>query len=150
MDENQVRAIVQSMLQVSQYSVPKVAFHSHNGTDSDRVSFRNLTHSLFITATNTTSGTVATVFDQFNAPINSTITGVFLISNDTTAGNISVYNGDPSKVPTTSRTVATLVKGTTAGAMVGATSLANTTGATLVTVKSDSAGNARVFITFST
>lgn len=76
-------------------------------------------------------------------PFTATITGIFLVSKDTTAGNITIAD--------TTGTVATIAKGVTAGALVGATSLANTTvtsGDTL-TIVSSSAGNATVFITFT-
>ncbi len=76
-------------------------------------------------------------------PFNAVITGVYLISEDVTAGNITIAD--------TAGTVATIAKGTVSGVMVGAASLANTTvtaGDTL-TIVSSSAGNARVFITFT-
>lgn len=142
MNEQDIRRIVVEMMQNTQYSVAKVPYHVHTGTDSNRIAARNLQYALFPTATTTNGTTAVYVFDATNAPINPTITGVFLVSSDTTAGNISVYNSG--------KTVATLVKGTVAGAMVGATSLSNSTMATNVTVKSDSAGNSTVFMTFST
>ena len=76
-------------------------------------------------------------------PFNATITSVSVISQDTTAGTITVAD--------TAGTVATIAKGTVAGAMTGAVSLANasiTSGNTL-TVVSSSAGNAYVKITFT-
>ncbi len=76
-------------------------------------------------------------------PFTCTITGVYLVSQDTTASNITVAD--------TAGTVATIAKGTVSGVLVGAASLANTTvtaGNTL-TVVSDGAGNANVFITFT-
>lgn len=90
-----------------------------------------------------TDGTTAVSVWADGAPANLTITGVYLISLDTTAGNITVEN--PA-----STVVCTIAKGTTAGVMVGATSLANTTVAvgTDVVVDSSSAGNAKVFITY--
>lgn len=69
-----------------------------------------------------------------------TITAVAVIALDTTAGNITLKNG--------ASTVATVAKGTTAGGLVGATSLSNTSvdnGATL-SVVSSSAGNATVLV----
>lgn len=90
-----------------------------------------------------TNGT--TPVNVFTAALtfNLTITGIYLISDDTTAGNITIAD--------TAGTVATIAKGTTAGVMTGASSLANTSvsvGNTL-TVVSSSAGNATVFITYS-
>jgi hypothetical protein len=90
-----------------------------------------------------TNGTTPVNVIAATVPFTATITGVYLISNDTTAGNITVAD--------TAGTVATIAKGTSAGVMVGAISLANTTvtsGNTL-TIVSSSAGNATVFITFT-
>lgn len=87
-----------------------------------------------------TNGT--TNVNVFTAPVDLTITGVFLGALDTTAGNITVLNG--------SDTVVTIAKGTTAGAMVHGTTLANASvsAGTVVQVDSSSAGNARVYITY--
>lgn len=90
----------------------------------------------------TTGTTAVNVFGSNGAPFALTIGGAFLISQDTTAGNITLkVNGN---------TVATIAKGTTSGAMVGAVSLSNTTVAAgdAVTVVSSSAGNAEVIITY--
>ena len=95
-------------------------------------------------ATVETSGTTAvSVFGASGLPYAVTITGVFLVSLDTTAGNITVEN--PA-----STIVCTIAKGTAAGALVGATTLANTSVAagTNLVVDSSTAGNARVYITF--
>lgn len=91
-----------------------------------------------------TDGTTAvSVFGASGLGYAVTITGVFLISLDTTAGNITV------EAPA-STVVCTIAKGTAAGALVGASSLANTSVAagTNVVVDSSSAGNAKVFITY--
>jgi hypothetical protein len=92
----------------------------------------------------TTNGTTAVnVFGSKGAPFSGTITGVFVIALDTTAGNIT------PKV--NSNTVVTIAKGTTAGVLVGGVTLANTSfnpGDT-VQVVSSSAGNAQVFITYT-
>lgn len=141
-DENQVRMIVQSMLKDAQYSVAKVPAHTHNRIDSLPVAQHDLTNTLGIVAADTSGTATIAVFTPENRPIQPTITGVFLISKDTTAGNVSIYNSG--------KTVATIVKGTTAGAFVGATSLSNSTSATNVTVASDSAGSATVFLTYKT
>ena len=37
MDENQVKQIVQSVLQQSQYKVGGVPYHTHNGIDSPKI-----------------------------------------------------------------------------------------------------------------
>lgn len=89
------------------------------------------------------TGTTAASVWTGGAPTALTITGVWLISNDTTAGNVTVEN--PA-----STVVATIAKGTTAGALVAATSLANTSVAagTDVIVDCSSAGVAQVFITY--
>lgn len=93
--------------------------------------------------TASTNGTTAVnVFGTKGAPFKGTITGVFVISQDTTAGNIT------PKVA--GSTVVTIAKGTTSGALVGGVSLANTAfnpGDT-VQVVSSSAGNAQVYINY--
>lgn len=98
----------------------------------------------YFTVAADTNGTTPVDVIAATVPFACTITGVYLISEDTTAGNITLAD--------TAGTVATIAKGTSAGVMVGATSLANTSvalGDTL-TIVSSSAGNARVFITFTT
>lgn len=92
-----------------------------------------------------TNGTTAvSVFGASGLDNDITITGVFLVALDTTAGNITV------EAPA-STTVVTIAKGTTAGALVGGTTLANTavSAGTNVVVDSSSAGNARVYITYT-
>lgn len=98
----------------------------------------------FTVATDTDGTTAVSVFGASGLDVAVTITGVFLISQDTTAGNITVEN--PA-----STTVCTIAKGTASGACVGATTLSDTTVAagTNLVVDSSSAGNARVFITFT-
>lgn len=153
-----------------QYGVRKVPFHTHNNLDAPQLKFTGLSdapNSLinnagdmllvneygtalqlftgrFCIATNTNGTTNVNVFGSAGAPYPLTITGVFVISLDTTAGNITVLQGG--------NTVCTIAKGTTAGAMVGATTLSNTVYATGDTcqVDSSSAGNATVFITYTT
>ncbi len=72
------------------------------------------------------------------APAPFLIVAMRVTSLDTTAANISLKNG--------SSTVATIAKGTVAGVITGATSIANNnvTPGTDVTVVSSSAGNALV------
>lgn len=98
----------------------------------------------FTVAVDTNGTTAVSVFGSSGLSVAVTITGVFLVAQDTTAGNITVEN--PA-----STVVCTIAKGVTAGALVGATTLANTTVAagTNLVVDSSSAGNARVFITFT-
>ncbi len=95
-------------------------------------------------AVDTNGTTAVSVFGAAGLEVAITITGVYLVSQDTTAGNITVEN--PA-----STVVCTIAKGTTSGALVGATTLSNTTVAagTNLVVDSSSAGNARVFITFT-
>jgi len=91
-----------------------------------------------------TNGTTnVSVFGAAGLPTAITITGVFLVALDTTAGNITVENG--------ASTVVTIAKGVTSGALVGGVTLANTVVAagTDLQVDSSSAGNARVFITYT-
>lgn len=98
----------------------------------------------FTVAKDTNGTTAVSVFGASGLSVDVVITGVYLISKDTTAGDITVEN--PA-----STVVCTIAKGTAAGALVGATSLANTTVAagTNLVVDSSSAGNATVFITFT-
>ena len=98
----------------------------------------------YFTVAAATNGTTPVNVIAATVPFNATITGVYLVSEDTTAGNITVAD--------TAGTVATIAKGTVSGVMVGAASLANTaiTSGNTLTIVSSSAGNARVFITFTT
>lgn len=87
--------------------------------------------------------TAVSVFGSTGLPFAITITGVYLIARDTTATNITV------EAPA-STVVATIAKGTAAGALVGASSLANTSVAagTNVILDGSSTGVAQVFITY--
>lgn len=98
----------------------------------------------FTVAADTNGTTAVSVFGASGLNVPVTITGVYLVSQDTTAGNITVEN--PA-----STVVCTIAKGTSTGALVGATTLSNTTVAagTNLVVDSSTAGNARVFITFT-
>ena len=146
LDENKVRQIVNSILSQNQYSVAKTSAHEHNGIDSARVQYNNLSNapSYFCVASTTTGTTAVNVFGSGGANFSLVVTSMSLISNDTTAGNISAYNNGA--------TIATIAKGTTSGGMVGATSVANTTYSKgkPFTITSTSAGNATVLITFTT
>jgi hypothetical protein len=95
-------------------------------------------------AVNTNGETPVSVFGASGLGTAATITGVYLVSLDTTGGNITVENPAAS-------VVVTIAKGSSTGALVGGTTLADTAVAagTNVIVKSSSAGNARVFITFT-
>lgn len=97
----------------------------------------------YFSVSKSTSGTTPVNVFAATVPFACTITGVYLISKDTTAGNITVAD--------TAGTVATIAKGTTSGAMVGAVSLANTSVASgdTLTIVSSSAGNATVVINFT-
>lgn len=87
--------------------------------------------------------TAVSVFGSAGLPFAITITGVYLIARDTTATNITV------EAPA-STTVCTIAKGTAAGALVGASSLSNTSvpANTNVVVDGSSTGVAQVFITY--
>jgi hypothetical protein len=97
--------------------------------------------SLIIAETNGTSA--VSVFGTAGLEVDVEITGVYLVSLDTSAGNITVEN--PA-----STVVCTIAKGTVAGVLVGGTTLANTTvtAGTNLVVDSSTAGNARVYITY--
>lgn len=97
----------------------------------------------FTVATDTNGTSAVNVFGSGGAPVALTITGVYVVALDTTAGNITVQQA--------ANTVCTVAKGTSAAALVGATTLSNATYAAgdVCTVLSSSAGNARVFITFT-
>lgn len=71
------------------------------------------------------------------------ITSILVVSQDTTAGNITVEN--PAGT-----VVATVAKGTTSGVVIGAAALSTTTVAagTNLVVKSSSAGVGRVIINY--
>ena len=91
-----------------------------------------------------TNGTTnVSVFGATGLPTDITITGAFVVSLDTTAGDITVVNGTDI--------VVTIAKGTASGALVGGVTLANTIvpAGTDLQVDSSSAGNARVFITYT-
>lgn len=148
MDEAQILALIRKELdaraQSSQYKVSKVPFHTHNNLDSPPISFHSLTNAphTFTIAATTDGTTNVNVFTSGGAPYALTIIGVFLISLDTTAANITVLQRG--------NTVCTIAKGTTAGALVGATSLSNTlyNVGDVFQVDSSSSGNAKVFITY--
>lgn len=98
----------------------------------------------FVAVADTNGTTAVSVFGASGLAHAITITGVYLVSLDTTTGNITVEN--PA-----STVVCTIAKGATAGALVGATTLSNTAVAagTNLVVDSSSAGNARVYITYT-
>jgi hypothetical protein len=87
--------------------------------------------------------TAVSVFGVSGLPFPITITGVYLISRDTTATNVTV------EAPA-STVVATIAKGTSAGVVVGASSLANTAvpANTNVILDGSGAGVAQVFISY--
>lgn len=95
----------------------------------------------FSKGVDTTNTTPVDVFGA-TVPFSGTVRAVYVISKDTTAGNITVTS--------TAGTIATIAKGTSAGVMTGATSLANTafSSGNTFTVVSSSAGEATVIIHF--
>lgn len=145
MDEQQVRQIVKTMMIESQYNLGGVVYHAHTGLDSPHVLYRNIENSpgYWCSVTATTGTTAVHIFGAKEGQFNAVITGMFLISNDTTAGNITLTNNG--------NTVATIAKGTSAGVLVGATSVANVNYSipNSLTVVSSSVGNATVFVTFT-
>ncbi len=91
----------------------------------------------------TTNGaTAVNVFGAGGAPCALTILGAFIVSQDTTAGNITLQQA--------ANTVFTAAKGTAAGAFVDSGTISNATyaAADVCTVLSSSAGNAKVYIFF--
>ncbi len=179
MDEQDIRRIAKQVYDEQatsdQFAVPAVPVHYHNNIDAPAFPFLNLrdvpksyylkankavvvnetetglTFGALVGVTNyytvakTTNGTTAVdVFDSAGAPYPIVVTGVFLVSQDTTAGNITLKQA--------ANTVVTIAKGTVSGTLVGGVSLANTTYAQgdACTIVSSSAGNATVFITFTT
>jgi hypothetical protein len=149
MDDYDIRKIAQEeiekALDKAQYGVKKVPFHVHNNIDAPPIAYINIINApqYFTVATDTNGTTNVNVFGTGGAPFPMTIIGVYLISKDTTAGNITVLRR--------ADTVCTIAKGTTTAAMVGATSLSNTVyrAGDTCQVDSSSAGNATVFITFA-
>lgn len=108
------------------------------------IDYDNMASGVTFTRTVDSNGTTAVPVFTSGAPVACTITGVTLVALDTTATNITVEN--PA-----STVVCTIAKGTSAGAVIGATTLANTTVAAgnVVIVDGSGAGLARVTITFT-
>ena len=94
-----------------------------------------------VVATNGT--TPVNVFGTGGAPFALTVTGAFIVSLDTTTGNITLQQA--------SNTVFTAAKGATAGVFVTSGTLSHTTyaAADACTVLSSTAGNAIVYIFFT-
>lgn len=128
-----------------QYTVSLVPYHVHNNLDAPPIPYSNISGApQFFTVVATTNGTTnVNVFSANGAPFPMTVVSVFLIANDATAGDITVLRR--------SDTVCTIAKGTTSGALVGATSVSNTVyrAGDACQVDSSSAGNATVYITFT-
>ena len=148
MDENKVREIIRDENEKARFNTNNTVFHTHNNIDAPFIPFLNISSAPnYFCVASTTNGTTPTaVFGSNGAQFNLTVTGCFLISLDTTAGNILVKNKG--------NTIATVAKGTTAGALVGATALSTGTLASYIkgdsfTVESSSAGNATVFLSFT-
>lgn len=174
MEKDDISKLIDEKIKSSQkdalYQTSNYTYHTHNNIDSPILPFTslggvpnsfvghpgdmllvnstanalNFFTGFFTVAKDTNSTTPVNVFGASGAPFALIVTGVYLVSKDTTAGNITLKQA--------ANTVATIAKGTTSGAMVGAVSLANTTYALgdVCTVVSSSAGNATVFITFTT
>lgn len=168
--KNLIHQEIEASRRTAQFSTSRVPFHRHNNLDSPQLGFIGLRDApasfsgqsgevamvnnnesalIFsplygVVAKDTNGTTNVNVFSSSGAPFAFTVTGVFLISKDTTAGDITLLQGG--------NTVCTIAKGVTAGVMVGATSLSNTVYAVgdVCQVDSSSAGNATVFITFTT
>ena len=102
-----------------------------------------VTGKIYSTVAARTNGTTPVNVFGATVPFGATVTGAYLVADDATAGNVTIAS--------TAGTLATIAKGTTAGALVGATSIANPTIASgnTFTVVSSSAGNGTVFITFT-
>lgn len=95
-----------------------------------------------VTCVSTAGTTDTDVFGSTNG-FKGTVTGVYLIAKDATAANITLIGPEG--------TYCTIAKGTSAGGLVGATSLSYTAiskDGTLKVDSSDNTGNAFVFITY--
>ncbi len=97
----------------------------------------------FSVAVDTNGTTAVDVFGASGAPVALTVTSVVSVAKDTTAGNITLKQA--------ANTVVTIAKGTSAGVLVGGTSLSHTDYAPgdACTVVSSSSGNSTVIITFA-
>ena len=112
--------------------------------ESGAITGTNLATGTAASVTKDSNGTTAvSVFGASGLDYAITITGVSLVALDTTATNITVEN--PA-----STVVCTIAKGTSAGAVVGATTLSNTEVAagTNLIIDGSGAGLARVTITY--
>lgn len=111
-------------------------------TDEEGTATLNQSKNIISAVSNGT--TAVSVFGATGLPYAITIDAVWLIARDTTATNITV------EAPA-STTVCTIAKGVTAGAVIGATSLSNTSvpAGTNVIVDGSSTGVAQVFIQYS-
>lgn len=131
--------------------------HTHDGATSLVLVPKNLQGDyLFDSITVNTNGTTPiNIFGGLSAttnvnksPLNITIKAIYLISRDTTAGNIQVKNAGNSVI--SDNAGAGIAKGVVAGAMTGAVTLANVnvTITNTFTVVSSSAGNTQVIIIY--
>ncbi len=138
--------------EVHQMIVEAIKMHRHDGVLTQLVYLTQLfgyrvrwsdilnINELSFNLSTTTNGTTPVNFlASGTTPASFTVIGIQVTSLDTTAGNITIKNN--------ASTVATIAKGTVAGVITGATSLANTafTAGTTPSVVSSSAGN--VFVT---
>jgi hypothetical protein len=147
----------------SQFTLSPVPMHTHNGTDSQKIPYSPSDHThdgvnskkisflsldnrptvplSSISAANTNGTTPVSVSSL--VPLQCTLTGVFIVSADTTAANISILNNGV--------TIATVTKPTTIGAMAGSSAIygINHPAGMPITVVSSSSGNSTVFITYN-
>lgn len=147
--QNYVKNQIASDKKDSLYSTKNSSGSTHNGIDGPKIPYVNLSNApgYFCSSTLTNGTSPVFVFGGnkgFNAVLfNATITGVFVGSNDSTAGTVTVTNNG--------QTVTTVAKSVTPGTVTNATSVTNTTyvRGNKLSVVSSSGGNSFVFITFT-
>jgi hypothetical protein len=143
--QDTIRQILQQELRSFQNRTSPIAYHVHNGLDSAQIPAKNISGLFqYLSISATTNGTTpVNVFGVSGTPSNLTVTGVYLIDQDTTASNIVLKQA--------ANTVTTIAKGTTSGGMTGGVSLAHTfyTKGDICTIVSSGTGNATVIITFT-
>jgi hypothetical protein len=84
----EVNDLIDKKLKYQQFNVAKTSSHGHNGIDSTRIQYLDLINApnCFCVGTTTNGTTAVNVFGSGGAQFSLTITGIFLISNDTTSG----------------------------------------------------------------
>jgi hypothetical protein len=145
MDENKINELIDARLFRTLYNVSKVPFHVHNNIDSPYVPFVNVLNApnAFCAAKTTTGTTAVLVFGERGLPYDITVTGVFVVSHDTTAATVALYNS--------TAIVSAIPKGTVDRAMVGGTLTADAfiKAGNPISVLSGTSGNATMFFTFT-